>query len=52
VTQLPEEVDPSVAEMVVQIRDRFGIRGLRGAAWLIQNEIRLAEDALKQLPEE
>ena len=49
-TQSPEEdVDPRVAEMVVAIRDRFGLRGLRGAQWLIAQEIRLAEDALAEL---
>ena len=49
-TQAPEEdVDPRVAEMVIAIRDRFGLRGLRGAQWLIAQEIRLAEDALSAL---
>lgn len=52
-TQAPEEdVDPRVAEMVVAIRDRFGLRGLRGARWLIDQEIRLAEDALAALGED
>jgi len=51
-TEMPEEdVDPRVAEMVVAIRDRFGLRGLRGARWLIEQEIRLAEDALAGLGE-
>lgn len=44
-----EDVDPRVAEMVVSIRDRFGLRGLRGARWLIDQEIRLAEEALAEL---
>ena len=49
-TQAPEEdVDPRVAELVIAIRDRFGLRGLRGARWLIDQEIRLAEDALAAL---
>ena len=37
--QLTEEVDPRVAELVVAIRDRFGLRGLRGARWMIDREI-------------
>jgi hypothetical protein len=49
-SQMPEEdVDPQVAEMVVSIRDRFGLRGLRGARWLIDKEIGLVEDALSDL---
>ena len=49
-SELPEgEVDPRVAELVMQIRDRFGLKGLRGAQWLIDKEIRLAEDALAEL---
>jgi len=52
-TEMPDEdVDPRVAEMVVAIRDRFGLRGLRGARWLIEQEIRLAEDALAGLGED
>ena len=46
---VPDEVDPHVAELVIAIRDRFGIRGLRGARWMIDQEIRLAEDALADL---
>ena len=48
----PEEVDPRVAELVVAIRDRFGLRGLRGARWMIEQEIALAEEALAALPAE
>ena len=44
-----EEVDPRVAELVVAIRDRFGLRGLRGAHWLIEQEIRIAEAAVADL---
>ena len=47
-----EDVDPRVAEMVMSIRDRFGLRGLRGARWLIAQEIRLAEEALAALGED
>lgn len=47
---LPDEVDPRVAELVVAIRDRFGLRGLRAARRHIDREITLAEDALRRLP--
>ena len=46
---LPDDVDPVVAEMVVSIRDRFGLRGLRTAEWLIAREIELAEEAMRVL---
>jgi hypothetical protein len=49
-TDRPEEVDPGVVEHVVAIRDRFGLRGLRGADVLIKQEIELAEEALQGLP--
>ena len=49
---MTEEVDPKVAELVVAIRDRFGLRGLRGASWMIQQEIAIAEEALEGLPSE
>ncbi len=45
-----EEIDPRVAEAVIAIRDRFGLRGLRGARWMIEHEIQLAEAALGELP--
>lgn len=47
---MPDDVDPRVAELVVAIRDRFGLRGLRGARWLVEHEIALAEEALTELP--
>ncbi|MGZ4593480.1 MAG: hypothetical protein ACXV4A_11510 [Actinomycetes bacterium] len=47
--ETPEDVDPRVAELVVAIRDRFGLRGLRGAEWMITKEIALAEEAMAQL---
>ena len=51
--QIPDdEVDPKVAELVVAIRDRFGLRGLRGAKWMIDQEIAMAEDALSDLQRE
>ena len=46
----PEEIDPSVVEHVIAIRDRFGVRGLRDADALIRKEIKLAEQALQGLP--
>jgi hypothetical protein len=45
-----EEIDPGVVEHVVAIRDRFGVRGLRDAAAMILQEIKLAEQALQGLP--
>lgn len=47
--RVDEDVDPTVAEFVVAIRDRFGLRGLRGARWMIEKEIALAEDAISDL---
>jgi hypothetical protein len=46
----PDDVDPRVAEQVVAIRDRFGLRGLRDARWMIEQEITIAEAALAELP--
>jgi hypothetical protein len=48
-SETPEDVDPWVAEMVVSIRDRFGLRGLRGAQEMINTEITVAEAALQEL---
>ena len=49
-TEMPEdEVDPKVAELVVTIRDRFGLRGMRGARWMIDQEIALAEQAVAEI---
>ena len=48
----PHEVDPLVAELVEAIRDRFGLRGLRDARGLIDQEIVLAEEALAELAPE
>jgi len=47
-----DDLDPKVAELVMAIRDRFGLRGLRGARWMIENEIALAEDAIAELSRE
>lgn len=32
-------IDPQIVEMVQSLRDRFGVKGLRSAAWLIAGEI-------------
>lgn len=49
-TEMPDEdVDPRVAELVMTIRDRFGLRGLRGAQWMIEKEIALSEEAISDL---
>ena len=50
--EIPDEVDPKVAELVMTIRDRFGLRGLRGARWMMDKEIALAEEALAALSAE
>ena len=47
---VPDEVDPLVAELVMAIRDRFGVHGLRGAHRMIESEIEIAEKALEGLP--
>ena len=46
----PDHVDPLVAELVMAIRDRFGVHGLRGAHRMIEAEIEIAEKALEGLP--
>jgi hypothetical protein len=43
------EVDPLVADLVLGIRDRFGLHGLRDARRLIDEEIVLAEQAMAEL---
>jgi hypothetical protein len=47
-----DDLDPKVVELVMAIRDRFGLRGLRGARRLVEQEIALAEEALEGLPAE
>jgi hypothetical protein len=49
---MSEEVDPRVAELVMAIRDRFGLRGLRGAQGMIEQQIALAEQALAEMSTE
>ncbi|HET9945473.1 MAG TPA: hypothetical protein VFR56_07450 [Actinomycetes bacterium] len=48
----PHEIDPLVVELVAAIRDRFGLRGLRDARGMIDEEIVLAEEALAALEPE
>jgi hypothetical protein len=47
---LVDELDPAVVEHVEAIRDRFGLRGLRGAQVLIAHEVAVAEEAMAELP--
>lgn len=47
-----EEIDPAVAELVVTIRDRFGLRGMRDAQAMLAQEVQLAEQALAALGED
>jgi hypothetical protein len=44
-----EVIDPAVAELVVTIRDRFGLRGMRDAQAMLADEIVLAEKAVAAL---
>jgi hypothetical protein len=48
--EVADELDPIVVEHVEAIRDRFGLRGLRGAQTLIAREIAVAEEAITELP--
>lgn len=49
---LVDDPDPRVVELVTAIRDRFGLRGLRGAHRLIEKEIAVAEAAIAELAAE
>lgn len=42
--QLLQDVDPFIAERVVAIRDRFGLRGLKTAYQLIEMEIAIFDE--------
>ncbi len=48
---LPPDVDPFIAERVVAIRDRFGMRGLRATRDLVDLEIAIFEDAARAAEE-
>lgn len=50
-TEVPEEVDPALAESVTEIRNRFGIEGLRQARRLIDYEVAIFNDAYAELEE-
>ena len=47
-----QDIDPAVAELVVTIRDRFGISGMRDAQAMLTEEVALAETALAALEAE
>ena len=44
-----QDIDPAVAELVVTIRDRFGVSGMRDAQAMLTEEVALAEKALAAL---
>ena len=48
-SELPDDVDPALAEHVTAIRNRFGIDGLRQARQLIDVEIAIFDDAYHEL---
>ena len=50
-TELPEDVDPALAEHITVIRNRFGVDGLRQARQIIDLEITLFDDAYNELEE-
>ena len=50
-TEVPEDVDPALAEHVTAIRNRFGVDGLRQARALIDVEIAIFADAYAELEE-
>lgn len=49
-TVVPDDVDPSLGEHVIAIRNRFGMDGLREAARLIALELTIFDDANQDLP--
>lgn len=38
-SEYAQGIDPQIVDMVETLRDRFGLSGLRAAAWLIAGEI-------------
>lgn len=46
--QLLTDVDPFISQRVVEIRDRFGMRGLRAAESLIEMEIAIFDDPVAE----
>jgi hypothetical protein len=51
-TVLPDEVDPFISERIVEIRNRFGVDGLRVATRVIELELAIFADAAKGLLDE
>ena len=51
-TSLPPEVDPFISERVIEIRNRFGVDGLRAAADMIAVEIAIFAEAAEALAED
>ena len=51
-TTLSDDVDPFISERVIEIRNSFGVLGLRQAAELIAVEISLYEGATEALAKE
>ena len=51
-TALPAEVDPFISERVIEIRNRFGVDGLRVAADMIAMEVAIFAEAAKALAED
>ena len=47
--ELNDVIDPAVVELVVTIRDRFGLRGMHHAQAMLGDEIVLAEKAMAAL---
>jgi hypothetical protein len=48
-TSVPAEVDPYISERVIEIRNRFGVDGLRVAADMIAMEIAIFAEAAQAL---
>ena len=51
-TPVPVEVDPFISERVIEIRNRFGVDGLRVAAEMIAAEIAIFAEATRALAED
>jgi hypothetical protein len=49
-TVLPDDVDPSLSEHIVAIRNRFGLDGLREATRLIAIELAIFDQTYSDLP--
>jgi len=51
-TTLPADVDPFISERVIEIRNRFGVDGLRAAADMIALEVAIFAEATSALAED